>query len=544
MKLSIFAILLTLWASLLVGARPDGQHFDNDKGHHHQGDDDEDRHHHKDDDGDHGHNSACAIPIRGGTFHGTPSPPSPGRDQGDEEEPRPAIPTGKPRGPITPSSPHVNLTIMGGSNINSNTTVPLTKRQECGGGILFNTTTVFGNNSGQPSEPSGARAGNVVFSTANFLASISLDGGITFHNIDPTVYSLAANPATDGGFCCDQIVQYLPSIDRFAWLIQYWSNSKGANKLRVITFHPHDVDTNGINSWIYLDILSSDLKLTGKLDAGELAIGDNQLWLAATNTGVGLVVVRIPIAALDVVGSLTYWYTDVNNGKVACLSRLSQNPGDTLFWGGHTSYGTTMRIFKWPEAGTTYFWNDIRINDWPSDSKNFVPKCPGDSSTKWIYSAAFATVLGSTRRSVNEVWFAWAAPSGGGFPNVHIQITQINTTNWPTLRLVRQWQIWNPDFAFIYPAFYTNDCGDVGVSAIFGGGSFNPTSAVGIANSDRVLTQTVYYSELSGVCENRVGDYLTVRSGDGFGYEGFVYAEQSTDAGIERDVMFVEFHRG
>jgi len=79
---------------------------------------------------------------------------------------------------------------------------------------------------------------------------------------------------------------------------------------------------------------------------------------------------------------------------------------------------------------------------------------------------------------------------------------------------------------------------------MFGGEGFNPTSAVGIANSDGVVTQTVYYPELSGVCENRFGDYLTVRSGDGFNYEGFVYGEQSTDGGIQRNVRFVEFHKG
>ncbi|MCJ1243339.1 hypothetical protein MMC30_000536 [Trapelia coarctata] len=544
MKLSILAILVTLWASLLVAARPNEDRHKDDKGGGHRGDDDKDGHHHGDDDDDDGrhHHSAPAIPIRGGTFHGTPSAPSPGHEGGDEEDEGPKIPIGKPRGPITPSSPHVNLTIMGGSNINTNN--PIAKRQGCGGGgVVFNTSTLFGTNGGQPSEPSGARAGNVIFSTANFLAAISLDGGVTFHSIDPTIYSGAANPATDSGFCCDQIVQYLPSIDRFAWLLQYWNNASGANKLRVITFHPRDVDTKGINSWIYLDILSTDLKLTGKLDAGELAVGNNQLWLAATNTGFGLVVLRIPIAALDVVGSFTYWYTDVKNGGTAYLSRLSQRPGDTLFWGGHSTLGITMRIFKWPEAGTTYFWNDIRINDWPADPTKFVATCPNNAAINWVYSAAFATVLGSTRRSTNEVWFAWAAPSGGGFPNVHIQIAQINTANWPTLHLVRQWQIWNPDFAFIYPAFYTNNCGDVGVTVMFGGGKFNPTSAVGIATSDGILTQTVYYPELSGVCDARFGDYLTVRSADGFDFEGFVYAEQNV-SGIERNVRYVEFHRG
>jgi hypothetical protein len=32
----------------------------------------------------------------------------------------------------------------------------------------------------------------------------------------------------DGGFCCDQIVQYVPSIDRFIRLQQFWRGSEGS----------------------------------------------------------------------------------------------------------------------------------------------------------------------------------------------------------------------------------------------------------------------------------------------------------------------------
>jgi hypothetical protein len=129
-------------------------------------------------------------------------------------------------------------------------------------------------------------------------------------------------------------VQYLPSINRFVWLLQYRKTKKGLNKLRLITFHPSDVDKNVINSWIYLDIASSDLKFTSWLDYGELAVGNSQLYVSATVIGSGLVVFRIPIAALDIVGTLTYWYTNMNDGIVAQSSRLSQNPGEHCFLGG------------------------------------------------------------------------------------------------------------------------------------------------------------------------------------------------------------------
>jgi hypothetical protein len=64
------------------------------------------------------------------------------------------------------------------------------------------------------SEPSGASTGDgVVFSTANWVAAYSDDGGGSFTQLDPT--TVFPNDAV--GFCCDQIVQYVPSINRFIW---------------------------------------------------------------------------------------------------------------------------------------------------------------------------------------------------------------------------------------------------------------------------------------------------------------------------------------
>jgi hypothetical protein len=544
MKLLVLAIFATLWVSVLAAAWGNEHHGDGDDDHyrcHHHGDGDDDHHCN--------HQTGHATPVHGETFHGTPFPPSPRATEPDKDEPGPPIPTGHPSGPIVPSSPAINLLFMGGGNNGTNTAIPRAKRQSCGGsGIVFETSTVFESDTdtgvnGSPAEPSGAKSGKVIFSTSNWIAAISIDGGVTFNTIDPTVYAGPANPATDGGFCCDQVVQYLPSIDRFVWLLQYTNNTKNVNKLRLITFRPSDVDTKGINSWLYMDILSSG----GFLDYGELAVGDTQLYLSATLYGStsGLIVFRIPIAALDVVGSLTYWQTNTNDGAIAQGSRLSQNPGDTVFWAGHSTPGTAMRVFKWTESSTSYFWNDLTIDSWPTNTSNFFSACPGDGKTNWLFVNSANNIIGATRRSTNEVWFAWNANSGGGFANPQVQIVQVNVGNWPNLSKIRQWQIWNPNFAFAFPNFYTsNECGDVGLAVVFGGGNSNPSSAVGVITSDGVLTQTVYYPELSDTCEFRFGDYLSVRSENGVSYEGFVYAIQSTDSGVERNPRYVEFGRG
>lgn len=413
--------------------------------------------------------------------------------------------------------------------------------------MIFDTSTIYSSNTqvgsnGETSEPSGARAGNVVFSTFNWFAAISIDGGATFNPIDPTAFTGPANGTTDEGFCCDQVVEYLPSIDRFVWLLQYSATAKKVNKLRLVTFHPSDVTATAIKSWIYMDIVTSDLGFPSWLDFGELAVGNTWLHMSATLIGTGLTVFRIPIAALNVVGPLTYSYTAPRDGAIPGGARLTQNPGDTVFWAGHSSLGSRMRVFRWREADTNYAWNDVDIKNFPTDGSKIFSACPNNATHSW--TRVVFNVMAATRRSANEVWFGWPAPSGHPFPFPHVQIVQFDVSGWPQISLIKQWQVWNPNFAFSFPAFYTNRCQDVGLAVAFGGNGNNPTSAVGVLDSHGVLTQTVYYPELSDTCEFRFGDYLTVRSSDGFSYDGFIYALQSGEGTVIRNERYVQFRRG
>ncbi|KNA98090.1 hypothetical protein FOXG_18338 [Fusarium oxysporum f. sp. lycopersici 4287] len=306
------------------------------------------------------------------------------------------------------------------------------------------------------------------------------------------------------------------------------NDTKNVNKLRLITLHPDDVVATGIRLYIYTDILSSG----GWLDYGELGVGNTQLYISATFYGPtsGLMVFRVPISAVNVVGSYTYWQTNANDGAVAQGSRLAQNPGADAFWAGHSDLGKAIRVFKWSESSTSYAWIDVSIDHWPTDISN-------NSANN---------IIGATRRRTNEAWFAWNAGSGGGFANPHVQIVQVDVGSFPSLPKPKQWQIWNPSFAFAFPNFYTSrECGDVGLAIAFGGGTLNPSGALGVVTSEGILTQTVYYPELSNTCEERFGDYLGVRSENGVNYEGFVYALESTPSGPPlRSPRYVEFGRG
>ena len=67
-------------------------------------------------------------------------------------------------------------------------------------------------------EPSVAVKDKVVMYTGNWYAARSIDGGASFEYIDP----FTAFPDPQGlGMCCDQVVNYIASIDTFVWLLQY-----------------------------------------------------------------------------------------------------------------------------------------------------------------------------------------------------------------------------------------------------------------------------------------------------------------------------------
>jgi hypothetical protein len=69
-------------------------------------------------------------------------------------------------------------------------------------------------------EPSLSVNGSVVFYAGNWYAALSTDGGNTFSFIDPNSFAQPNDPP-GVTFCCDQVVNYMPSIDTFVWLMQY-----------------------------------------------------------------------------------------------------------------------------------------------------------------------------------------------------------------------------------------------------------------------------------------------------------------------------------
>ena len=427
------------------------------------------------------------------------------------------------------------------------------------GGVLFGKNTPFGKNGGTPVDPSGAtattgNAANIVLSTGNTYASISTDGGATFTNVNPfcmfgyDTCDAAGNtvgaPLVDGDLCCDQVVQYVPGINRFVWLMQTWptgnvrgANSKtttpGNNRLRLVIVSPDDVRswaTGGGSSWLVLDLTSGlfNLGTNGWMDYPDLSVGDNFLYVSVDRlgTGNGLIVARIALNQLTNAQTVTVEFTDPANGGNAHGSHITQNTGNALFWAGHN--GTNkLTVFNLPENTNVYSWRDVDINSYQNSTASYTSSTP--TGTNWLGGAnpvppnkgfALEEVIGAVRvpeprglcspsgpcpTPADELWFAWGAgkDTTNNRAQPYVEVVHIDSGDFS---VKQQMHIWNPNFAFAYPAFARNARGEVGVSLGAGGGDREAHTSVGFMGDFQVWALSSSDSSIT-----RYGDYMNVR---------------------------------
>lgn len=408
--------------------------------------------------------------------------------------------------------------------------------------VNFFTNAALGINSSSVNEPSGGVGQDVVFVTANWFAAYSTNNGGSFTQLNPSTIF----PNADGGFCCDQIVQYVPSINRIIWLMQYSrAAGPGPNRYRIAAASPADVKSSHGTAWTYWDITSTQLGYGNNwIDYPDLSVGNNSLYLSFDEVGFGLTVVRIPLAEIRDRTTIHFWYTDPNNSPMAYGGHLTQNAQDEIFWAGHNS-NSSMRVFSWQEASTTYFWRDIGIGSWPNNNTNLVSTSPdGQDWLTKLRNFPVNAILGSTRvqlsgrRKVNQIWFAWGAPAGSNFRQPHVQWVALNRDN--NFSLITQQQIWNSSYAFSYPALAVNSNGEVGLSLEYGGGGNYENHVAGFWGD-----YVVYITTASNTGSTRFGDCVTIRQDANHPdrFDAFGYGMTNSAGATRSDTRYVVFGR-
>jgi hypothetical protein len=463
--------------------------------------------------------------VEGGRY-----PPQPPRMDEDVNSAAPVVPTN----PEVPSAPTPTGTEVNPAPIGD----PPAIRFDANRSVGITAASLV-------AEPSGASGNGVIFVSVNWRVAFSTDGGSTFTILDPT--TIFPNDAV--GFCCDQIVQYAPSIDRFIWLLQ-------GTGYRLAMASPADIRNSNGTAWTYWNLTPSLFGTCTSPDYPDLSIGDNSLyisWDARSGTGctAGFQVVRTSLAGIQAGGTITLGFTDPANAPSSKIwgEHLTQNTGDEIFWAGHNG-NTKLTVYSLKEGSNTYFWRDVGISSWANNAPTSITPDNQDWLAKNFNGPGGNSfprngIIGAAR-SGNQLWFGWTAGTDKNFKRAHIEIVTLDRSN--NFSKTQQVQVWNDSYAFAYPAFSSNACtGELGMSFEYGGGGNFENHVVGFWGDF-----VAYITTNSDAGTNRFGDYVTIRRAPpseddpgnlftAFGYG--VNKQTPPNTGNMADVRYVLFGR-
>src|SRR5262249_15070392 len=155
-------------------------------------------------------------------------------------------------------------------------------------------------------------------------------------------------PSTAGGYCCDSVVIYVASINRFVWVLQYWPKD-GQSLYRIASQSPQQlVATKGV-TWNYWDLTSTAVGPNAgpQLDYPSLGFSDNYLYLTFNdNAGVGAAV-RVPLQQLVSGNALVPRLIRGSSALHIGDMRVAQNSDHIAYFANLDS--NNLYVYTWPE---------------------------------------------------------------------------------------------------------------------------------------------------------------------------------------------------
>jgi len=350
---------------------------------------------------------------------------------------------------------------------------------------------------------------NTVFYASNWFAAVSTNGGSSFTYVNP--YSTF--PFVNGGFCCDQAVQYAKSQDMLIWGLQYVKDSASGTLRIAVAVGSANVANN---SWTYWDWNPQSFGYASGnwMDFPNLTVGATNLYITSnvfTTVGdnfTGSVIFRIPLAQLAAGGTVNFNYFSNTFGSWRC----SEGATTTMYCGTTSIGGNQVRILHWDDSSTSVFWDDVQLSGFTYLSP---PGAAGSAfspdGTNWAADAD-SRVLGSwVSGGVIGLMFS-ARQDSTTFPYPYTIVTRFNQAS---RALLTQEQIWSPTIAWLYPSVSVNAAGNLAGIIAYGGGSLYPNEAAWI--SDDVysafapLQNYTATAGTSGPAANRWGDFFSTR---------------------------------
>lgn len=379
-------------------------------------------------------------------------------------------------------------------------------------------------------EPSVADAGQIVMYTFNWDAVYSIDGGQSWTEIDPhTTF-----PADDGGFGCDQVVQYDPMTQVFIWVMQYHCNGTGVNLERVAWARASDLARYGAGAWKWFDLNAE--AIAGRntyLDQPRLGFTPRYLYISLNQGAMSVessgnlkdqglkhgVVVRIPRSAFaGSSSSLPYGYALLDTTSM----RVAQNvQGSSEYFVGHN--GTGQLRIAWINDDSNVI-NQQVLNSPTIATGDWSETTPGgDNMLDRQSSSQGTSITGVTQGGDGTVWAGWSegrqlASGSHQYSQPHVAFAQLKPLAGQSgFQFVQQDEYESSQYAYASPDLATDGSGEVAFDVVWGGGSYYANHAVGfLVPADQQqqpfepVTDQMASSD-GAVAGNPFWDYETVR---------------------------------
>jgi hypothetical protein len=361
-------------------------------------------------------------------------------------------------------------------------------------------------------EPDTAAAGADIVQTSNWDIADSTNGGSSWVYQDP--YTLQS------GFCCDQTVVYQANRNRFLY-----------EGLDSAGFTVGEAASKTPSSWcIYQFTPASFGGASGDLlDYPKISYDNNYLYVTWNEyTGTtwdysGLA--RMPLDSLDSCAGFSFNYITRNDTFTFGLTGPTSSL-DTFYWvsdwytNGTTS-GANLRIYYWPENGTTYFFVDRAINAYTFGTAscaspdgvvtNFCSRLDARYETPWISRAEYRAEANSAFAGDSILGVAiTAGPSSFDANNYTVyEYFKLNALSY-----IGNDQTFNTSENFVYAGCGVNEEGYVGCIMTDGGGSSDAFPGTFLLTQDNVSpTQPWAFDFVAAGAGNASawGDYMVAQ---------------------------------
>jgi hypothetical protein len=374
--------------------------------------------------------------------------------------------------------------------------------------------------------------GTVIYAM-NWTAAISSDGGGTFSLLSPT--KLFDNAA--GGFCCDQVVTYIPQVDRFVWVMQYSAgqagvaNSARPNLLRVATATSAELANYDGQRWpgVYYNFGPSSFKSLKSPARGEsifldrpfMAFTRSMLYftVSANNVGGtpsnGTLVWRVPVAEL---GGTVKPRSAFLGGPSFVRPAQGALPlrGSTQYFGQRATT-SRLNIFAWPDNSTSITRYEADVPS--TGNADLASNAPAGND--WLLRAGGQVSQVSTGAATRggTVWFGWLAGREAVY-DVNGKQRRDRVHDQPTIEFAGfRFEAGRPvradydtiefaDYATALPELRAGQ-GGLGLSFMFGGPTFGPAHAVGFLRPSYAMALTIRnrigtsgYGDYVGLAQN------------------------------------------